>query len=278
MTLRPSDLPDFSSPPVSEVSLGVQFNSLDGLLSPHLGLIWAAFKDQFPGIEQHPPLEPVFETFGENGALLPPMPRFQFLSSIPTPRVFFINASRTELLQVQRDRLYHNWRKVGEGDEYPRFETMLETFETGFRKLQNLLMHEGLGAIAPNQCEVVYVNHVTVPVGTGPYPVFQRLFKSWVNVPTLDGIGGPEDARILLRYVIRQPDGAPIGRLIVSAEPALKIDGTNVVQLTLAARGKPMKEDLAGVSEFIKIGRRHIVKGFDQLTSKEMHKEWGKKS
>src|SRR6266568_4861371 len=100
MTSRPTDLPDYSSPPVSEVSIGVQFNSLEGLLAPHLGLIWTEFKTQFPLIEQHPPLEPAFETFGEKHAVAIPMPRF--LLSIPTPRMFFINDGRTELLQVQR--------------------------------------------------------------------------------------------------------------------------------------------------------------------------------
>ena len=65
------------------------------------------------------------------------MPAFQFevLAAPPTPRVFFINTRRTELLQVQRDRFIHNWRKIGDGDQYPRFERMLETFEAGYAKV-----------------------------------------------------------------------------------------------------------------------------------------------
>jgi hypothetical protein len=42
MISRPPDLPDFGAPPVTEVALGVQFNSLDRLLAPHLGIIWVA--------------------------------------------------------------------------------------------------------------------------------------------------------------------------------------------------------------------------------------------
>src|SRR5438270_12653884 len=116
MTSRPTDLPDYASPPVAEVSIGVQFNSLEGLLAPHLGLIWAEFKAEFPLMEQHPPLEPVFETFGDRPGGIMQMPRFSF--SIPTPRMYFVNQGRTELLQIQRDRFYHNWRKIGEGDKY----------------------------------------------------------------------------------------------------------------------------------------------------------------
>lgn len=275
MTSRPSDLPDYASPPVAEVSIGVQFNMLDGLLAPHLGLIWTEFKPQFPLMEQQPPLEPVFETFGERNALFMPMPRF--LLNIPTPRMFFINTDRTELLQVQRDRFYHNWRKIGDGDKYPRFEGMLNTFEDGLRRLSELVRREGLGSIVPNQCEITYVNYIPVPPSARPAEVFGKVLGSWAKVPSLEELEAPEDARIMVRYVIRQSDNVPIGRLIVTAEPAWKMDGTSVLQLTLVARGKPKGEVLADVSEFLKLGRRHIVKGFDELTSTEMHKEWGKK-
>jgi uncharacterized protein (TIGR04255 family) len=275
MTSRPTDLPDYASPPVSEVSLGVQFNILEGLLAPHLGLIWTEFKAEFPLMEQHSPLEPVFETFGEKGASVMPLPRIVF--PIPTPRLFFINKGRTELLQVQRDRFYHNWRKIGDGDEYPRFESMLNTFENGLRRLDNLVRTEGLGSTVPNQCEVIYVNYIPVPQDARAAEVLGTVLGSWVKAPSLKGLGAPEDARVLVRYVIRQPDEVPIGRLIISAEPAWKLDGTHVLQLTLVARGKPKGESLADVAEFLKLGRRHIVKGFDELTSKEMHKVWGRK-
>src|SRR5207248_3295992 len=152
----PSDLPDFRAPPVTEVAIGVQFGTLDRLLAPHLGLIWAEFRDQFPEIEEHPPLDPVFETFSDKAPGLP-VPHLELLATLPTPRVFFINTARTELLQVQRDRFIHNWRKIGDGDAYPRFERMLETFKAGFLKFEAVVTHEGLGSIIPNQCEVSYI-------------------------------------------------------------------------------------------------------------------------
>jgi hypothetical protein len=106
--------------------------------------------------------------------------------------------------------------------------------------------------------------------------VFSAFLGAWASPPPLEELGSPEDARVLVRYVIYQ-NGLPTGRLIVSAEPAWKVDGSYVIQLTLVARGKPRGETLADVSEFLKLGRRHIVKGFDELTSKEMHKVWGKR-
>jgi len=62
-------------------------------------------------------------------------------------RVHFLNQQKTELLQVQRDRFLHNWRKVGSGDNYPRFERMIETFESGFRKFTDVISREKLGPL-----------------------------------------------------------------------------------------------------------------------------------
>jgi uncharacterized protein (TIGR04255 family) len=278
MLSRPPDLPDFVAPPVSEVVLGVQFNSLDRLLAPHLGIIWEEFKEQYPETEQHPPLDPVFETFAEKGSRMPvPSAHFELLATIPTPRVFFINSARTELIQVQRDRFHHNWRKVGEGDAYPRFERMLESFEIEYRKLQEVFKRERIGSIEPNQSEVTYINQILLPEGQSPFEAFERLFGSFTKALILDDVGPPEDTRFLLRYIMRDEDGAPIGRLIITAEPAWKLDGSNIVQFALAARGKPHSADLAGVKSFLQSGRRHIVRAFRELTSDEMHKLWERK-
>jgi len=278
MISRPPDLPDFGAPPVTEVALGVQFNSLDRLLALHLGIIWAEFKDSYPELEEHPPLDPVFETFAEKGSRMPiPRLRLELLATVPTPRVFFINRAKTELLQVQRDRFHHNWRKVGEGDAYPRFERMLETFEDGYRKLESVLIREKLGSIEPNQCEVTYINQISLPPGQSPFKAFERLFGSFTKALVLSDLREPDDARFLLRYIIRDQGGAPAGRLIITAEPAWKLDGTNIVQFALVARGKPLSADLAEVSGFLQIGRSHIVRAFTELTSEEMHKIWERK-
>src|SRR5690349_15910910 len=102
MNERPDDLPDFTNPPVTEVVLGVQFNNLSGFQAPHLGLVWEKFRSNFPHIEEHPPIQPAFETFGSNPGMSLVMPLV-----LPPwmPRIFFVNDDRTQLLQVQRDRV-----------------------------------------------------------------------------------------------------------------------------------------------------------------------------
>ncbi len=56
---RPIDLPDFKQPPLSEVVLSLQFDPLDSLKAPLIGVLWNRFRKSLPEIEEHPPLPAV---------------------------------------------------------------------------------------------------------------------------------------------------------------------------------------------------------------------------
>jgi uncharacterized protein (TIGR04255 family) len=269
---RPADLPEFGDPPLTEVVLGAQFDVIPGFLTPHIGVVWERFRDDFPLVEEHPPIPPAFETFG-------PAPQFagiglQLLTGAEAARVFFINKARTELLQVQKDRFLHNWRKIGAGDSYPRFEAMLETFKSGFRIFANAVSGEDLGPIIPNQCEVTYINQVPVPATGTLSDLTDDLFGQHTGSLALPDLGKPEDLRFLLRYIMHDDNGKPIGRLIASAEPARRVDGRTIMQLTLTARGRPLSPDESGVIDFLNRGRVCVVKGFAHLTGPKMHQLW----
>ena len=64
MSRRPDNLPDFNDPPVAEVVLGLQFNPLTKFRSVHIGALWEHFRDNFPKVSEHPPLQQMFETLG----------------------------------------------------------------------------------------------------------------------------------------------------------------------------------------------------------------------
>ena len=121
MPNRPTDLPDFSAPPLTEVVFGVQFNSLEKFTTAYVGRLWQLFESEYPVAEEHSPIMPVFETFGQ---AMPLMGGMAFSpSSLPgMPRSFLLNVGRTKVLLIQPDRFLHNWRKMADGDEYPRFE------------------------------------------------------------------------------------------------------------------------------------------------------------
>ena len=62
--IRPSHLPVFSNPPLDEVVLGIQFTPVSSYTSVHGNDVWALFREEFPLVQEHPALEPKFETFG----------------------------------------------------------------------------------------------------------------------------------------------------------------------------------------------------------------------
>jgi uncharacterized protein (TIGR04255 family) len=277
MTTRPADLADFSSPPVTEVALGVQFNSLERFLSPYLGLVWDEFKNEFPLVEEQPYFPPVFETFGTAAPFQIPSFNLQLVAKPEMTRVLFQNPGKTQLLQVQRDRFLHNWRKVGEGEDYPRFERMIQTFEDGFRKFSKVIDREKLGPILPNQCEVAYINQIPVPSGETLWSQFARTFPGMGGAADVSELGSPEDVRFVVRYVISGGDDSPQGRVLVAAQPARRADGANIIHLTLTARGKPAPSDLSGVLDFLSHGRVLLNRAFKTLTSANMQEVWGRK-
>ena len=273
MSTRPPGLPDFKSPPVTEVVLGLQFNSAAGFLTPHLGLVWERFRSEFPHVEEQAPLTPVFEIFGQGAQ----PPQFLNIGFPQMPRVFFINADRSQLLQVQRDRFVHNWRKVGDttAASYPRFERMIETFQSRFGQLEAVFKTLGLPPIVPNQCEVSYINQIEVGDGRTVFSSMRNLLGDLLGGLEDDELGNPEDANIAFRYVLRNGD-QPIGRVSIHAFPARRADGVNIIQLTLTARGAPQPDDINGVRKFIEFGREKIVRAFARLTSQAMHSAWGR--
>ena len=115
---RPHNLPDFSLPPLSEVVLGVQFQSPIGYQQIHAGDVWKLFKNDYPLVQEHQALPPTFETFGlsTQSVSVP----FNFNSGAVHDRFWFVKSDDHELIQFQQDRIVHNWRKL-DNSEYPRF-------------------------------------------------------------------------------------------------------------------------------------------------------------
>ena len=270
-------LPDFSDPPVTEVALSVQFDTLSALRTPQLGLLWQDFRDRFPVTEEHPLLDSVIERFGVRptgrGAV-----RFEMLPRPPVPRCWFLNNDGTELIQVQQDRFVRNWRKVGDVSTYPRYEKSLRpAFEADLKHFQAVLQREKLGDLKPNQCEVTYVNHIAADHGWQKHgdigevvTVFQRSFSD-------SFLGIPEDAGLRLRFLIPDQEGKPIGRLHIAIEPGYRSnDNKPLFIMKLTARGAPCGNGINGVLGFMDLGRQWVVRGFASITTPKMHKLWGR--
>jgi len=274
---RPEHLPDFREPPLIEVVLGVQFGTVAGFRIVHAGLLWQEYRRQFPHCTEQPPLDPAFETVGPFGSSDRGL-RIEVTSGAPMARLWFINEDQTQLIQFQPDRFIYNWRKAGttSGAGYPRYEAIRGRFMEQYQRLKAFLRSHSLEDLAPNQCEVTYVNHIHSMEDEDLAPSLGKVLRLWSDPPPTGALAPLEDARLLLRSPLQAPDGTFLGRLIVAAEPAGRQDKASVVRLILTARGLPLQHTDDGILEFFDLGRDRIVRAFTEITTDQMHARWGR--
>jgi len=268
-------LPSFQRPPVVEVSLSTQFDAVEGLTTPLIGALWAQFRTQFPRTEDHGSLEPVFE-------MAEPVHRVESrvqLLDRPELRVWFLNESGTELIQVQRDRFIHNWRKTGDhAQAYPRYPNIRASYKRELEQFVAFLKDEGLGDLRPNQCEVSYVNVISIRDADLEIGDLGQAFSFWHPNYTIPDLGSPEDARAQVRFRLLHEDNI-VGRLHVTVEPRIQTKSKEAVFfMTLTARGVPRTPNIEGALDFLDFGRQKLVKAFCDLTTKKMHAHWGREN
>jgi uncharacterized protein (TIGR04255 family) len=276
MTQRDLSLPEFENPPLVEVFLAVQFDRIEQLRTPQLGLLWQRFRDRFPQVEEKPPLDPMVEPVEPTDARQPELSlRIELLDQPPTPRLWFLDKEGRELVQVQRDRFVHNWRKVGEGDTYPRYERLRATFEKELRTFQQFLTDEGLGDFSPNLCEVGYINHIVVGGDFTHVGQLAAVVNLWCPRERDPILPQPDEVRFRARYRISSDEARARGHLLIEGYPGVREqDHTALLVLALAARGKPTSADIDGVLDFLDFGRRWVVQAFASITTLEMHRHW----
>ena len=267
-------LPDFANPPVIEVALSVVFQPLPGYTSAHAGLFWTKVSGQFPRIEEQPPIAIPDEL--ESPQLVDSGVRFESMKGFPQPRIWLISENGNELLQVQSDTFSCNWRQEMAGTSYPRYHHVKSQFSQNFRQFSEFADQARLGAIAPTRCEVSYVNHI--PAGQG-WERFGELHKILSGCADKQNVFLPEaeEVRYNAKFAMRDQSGQFLGRLTVSAQPAVRrSDKKPLIALTLTSRGRPIGAGISGVLTFFDLGREWIVRGFTDLTADEMHRVWGR--
>lgn len=271
-------LPSFARPPLNEVVVSVQFESITGMHPAHMGHLWDRFRKHFPKVQYHPPIDPAVERIG---ARVPFTATASIVEGYPPPRLWFLSDSETDLIQVQQDRFIRNWRQLKSENVYPRFSAHIRPkFIEDLKQFASFLSDEGLGSIKANQCEVTYINHIESGEVWKTHEEFSKVFTG--IQPTLLKDSGLflEDAKFALRQLIKNSNGQFLGRLHISAEPAFRMrDQRPIYVLTLVARGQPFgdaQDSVDSIMHFIDVGRDLIVRSFTEITSVELHALWGR--
>jgi len=108
-------LEKLTHPPIVEVICGIIFDTLQGMDPLVLGVYWDHRRDEYP---QHQ----ILPAIGAPDLVLG-------LGGYPPARTWFISKDDSQVLQLQSDRFYLNWRK--RGGAYPRFSRTGGLLERG---------------------------------------------------------------------------------------------------------------------------------------------------
>ncbi len=267
-------LASYENPPVVEVVLGVQFELLQEFTSAHLGWFWKSkLNDDWQKTVDVPELPDQQEPFGSSNRLwVPDSIRIQLTSKIGPDRLQIVNTAGDRMIQLQQTRFIFNW--ISRGADYPRFGPIKSDFENYYSHFRDFVKEAKLGAVKENQWELVYVNRV--PKGdlwktpADWHNVFPVLLSKITNYGETDfeSLNGewrsvsPDNRtrlRATVRYHEQQPGSSDNGDLL----------------LTLTARG-PIDEKQGRNSGF-ELGHSTIVYAFEDISSDEAQRFWGKK-
>lgn len=259
----------FERPPVEEVLCGIQFKSQDALVTAHCGQLWNRYKlDGYCGATDEPILVPSSESFGmESPSDSQPLP-------LP-PRVWFHKGDRTAIVQVQRDRFLHNWKKSSTQTKYPKYHHIKSLFKERLDTFQSFLDENEIGRIQPTQYEITYVNHIAQGEGWETIedigeilPSFQWGSSSNKFLPI------PSNMMIQSRFDLP----TALARLHAVARVAYrKSDHKLMLLLELTVQGMPNDPSGHEMWDWFDTAREWIVWGFADLTHDEIQtKIWGR--
>ena len=270
-----SAIAEFNAPPVVEVVAGVSFESKSDLAGPLLAAFWKErLRDNYPVLQIQPPYVMHKESFGES----PGQPSFQidFRGPQLESRMWASTADGDELLQIQQGWFACNWRKVQKDGKYDHWLARRDAFEHWYRKVDEFLTAELSEPVTIKQCELSYVNHIKATSDVWrTHAEWPRIFRASVGGNTSSPL---EQVSAQAQFLITDDDGvAPIGRLHARMTPAFDADRKPLYVFELTARGAPFpdSDQVAGALSFLDRGREAIVNTFLELTTMEMHENWG---
>lgn len=241
-------LPRYASPPVVEAALGVEFDAHPALTPTELFELWQLWRPDFPKLSVQPPAPPPGS-----------MPLLRFGS--PAIRLWMLDDDRGhQLVQLQDDRLFLNWRKLDEVADYPSFGILIPIYRRLWDDLIGRLQGQGFPPPTCRTVEMGYVNRLPTRDVTLPDVL------TWLATPP------PSDkARLKLEVSIDRGAAAGAGVTSVTAAAA---DQDSYLLNVFTRLG--CSEDGSDIWQLLDQAHEASVRVFTDSTRASMHTRWGR--
>jgi uncharacterized protein (TIGR04255 family) len=262
----------FQNPPVVELALAVQFVRLEKLRSPQMGLLWQELKRKYPKFEELAELPPMED------ALSGPNTEVRIVEEDSLARrVWFLNEEGTDLLQIQRDRIAHNWRRLSDESPYPSFQETLAVFQEEFAHFEDFSSRMELGPVSADRCELTYVDHIDVGdrAAVRTLGSLGDLLGFWQRGFSVKALGEPRFAACQLRFRSEKAAGSPAIDVLVEVSPARYLQGhRNILLMKTIAQGAASGENWEAVNRFMNEAHDLIQDCFLSITTREIQDFW----
>ncbi len=254
---RNDTLPSFENAPVSEVACGATFVALKEFTTAHGGLFWSRIRDEFPEASHAAPLSTPTEGW------------FDQTLGLPLPRQWFTSKNKQGLIQLQGDCLFFNWRRIGEEDVYPRYNTVIANYKSYLTVFLDFLRELAIPIPSVTGCELTYVNHIPQEHGWKSVDDLSLVFRDmhWQKqaerfLPIPDNIAWK------MQFPL-----PTTGVLTVSLSKGMRVkDRVPTLKLDLSAKATFQDKKFDDVWDWFDLAHQWIVRGFADITQEEMQR------
>ena len=256
-------LPSFDNPPVIEVVIGVQFESLSRFHIPHVGVLWDCLdRKKYPTCEEVAPLH----GYEDERVIVYEKP--------PMPRIWFIGEDQSSVVQFQKDRFLYNWRKNPDpevGKPYPRYSKVIKGFYDNIQNFQSCIKSLDIEAINPQRLEISYINIIPLELFGGAANIGKILKDvSWMN----KNRALPEPHRVNVDWQFKVKKISALLDLRINTAQVQKT-GEEILRIELTVKGQAPHKDIRKCRAWFDTAHETIVTGFKDITTANAHKMWG---
>src|SRR5258707_6705163 len=146
-------------------------------------------------------------------------------TSLPL-RAFFVDTSKTQLVQIQNGCFLRNWRKTPETPKYQDHDEVLPIFREDWLSFVAAMREISSGDLEVKRCEMTYFNHLVRGEDWTDFSDFEAYYSMWRGTSGLDTFSKLKMIAISTNYKISN------GKIQIKFPPGVdQNDGEEAVQL-----------------------------------------------